>query len=78
MDDNTATILYIYAILMILTIILAAMKKTTWWSLLGVGIMPPYFLFVILDAIQSSGAQPEDEAEEGEQGATDEGEEEGP
>ena len=63
MDSDYAGLLVIYGILLILTIVLAAMKKTTWFSLIGVAIIPPYFLFVIWDAIASSGEESEEEAE---------------
>jgi hypothetical protein len=61
MDSDYAAWLYVYGILLILTVMLAAMKKTTWYSLIGVAIIPPYFLFVIWDAIAASGKESEGE-----------------
>ena len=63
MDSEYLPFLFLYCILLILTIVLAAMKKTTWFSIIGVAIIPPYFLFVIWDAIAASGKQSEKEAE---------------
>ena len=63
MDSDYAAWFFLYGILLILTVVLAAMKKTTWYSLIGVAIIPPYFLFVIWDAISSSGEESEEEPE---------------
>ncbi|MFG1691123.1 hypothetical protein ACGF5M_03015 [Gemmatimonadota bacterium] len=63
MDSDYAAWFFLYGILLILTVVLAAMKKTTWFSLIGVAIIPPYFLFVIWDAIAASGEQSEEEPE---------------
>ena len=62
---DTQSLLIIYVILLVLTIVFAAMKKTTWWSLMGVALIPIYFLIVLWDVLQSSLSEDEEESAEG-------------
>ncbi|MCK4462552.1 MAG: hypothetical protein KAW46_12155 [candidate division Zixibacteria bacterium] len=45
-------VLYVVAILV--TAFLAAKGKTSWFSLVGVIIMPVYFMWVLVDALSST------------------------
>ncbi len=47
---ETNTLIFIYVLLLVITIVLVILKKTSWPSIIGVAIMPIYFLFVIFDA----------------------------
>ena len=60
---DTQGLIIIYVILIALTIVFAAMKKTSWWSLMGVVIMPIIFLFVIWDVLRSLSETGEGQAE---------------
>jgi TolB-like protein len=46
-------LLWVYLLLLAATIVLAARKRTSWLSLVGVGLLPPYFLWVLWDAWRS-------------------------
>ena len=43
------TVLGLYIILLAITIILVIMKKTHWFSMIGVALLPLYFFWVLLD-----------------------------
>ena len=51
---ETKTLIIIYALLLVITIILAITKKTHWASIIGVAIFPIYFIWVLIDLGQSS------------------------
>ena len=51
---ETKTLIIIYIFLLVITIILAIMKKTHWAGILGVAIFPIYFIWVLIDLGQSS------------------------
>lgn len=50
---DTQALIILYLILVALTIVFAALKKTSWWSILGVAVIPIFFLFVLWDVLQS-------------------------
>lgn len=54
---DTEIFLAIYILLLAITIILVAMKKTHWGSIIGVAIIPIYFIWVLIDACRSSGGK---------------------
>ena len=56
------TLIIIYILLLVTTIVLVAMKKTHWGSIIGVALIPIYFIWVLLDACRPSGAGKQKEA----------------
>jgi hypothetical protein len=59
---ETNTLIIIYVLLLVMTIVLVVMKKTHWGSIIGVALMPIYFIWVLLDAVRSPGARKQEEA----------------
>ncbi len=59
---ETNTLIIIYGLLLVTTIVLVVMKKTHWGSIIGVALMPIYFIWVLWDALRSSGARQQEEA----------------
>lgn len=51
---ETKTMLIIYIVLLVTTIVLVIMKKTHWGSIIGTALFPIYFLFVIWDVFRTS------------------------
>ncbi|NQU84775.1 MAG: HEAT repeat domain-containing protein [Mariniphaga sp.] len=51
---ETQTLIIIYIILVVITIVFVVLKKTTWFSIIGVALFPIYFLFVLYDAFRTS------------------------
>ena len=47
-------LLVLYVLIIIVTILFAAKKKTSWFSIFGVIFMPIYFLFVLWDVFRSA------------------------
>jgi Ca2+/Na+ antiporter len=54
---ETNTLIIIYILLLVTTIVLVAVKKTHWASIIGVALLPIYFIWVLLDAFRSSNAK---------------------
>lgn len=48
------TLIIIYILILVITIILAITKRTHWASIIGVAIFPIYFIWVLIDLGQSS------------------------
>jgi len=55
------TWLIIYILLLVTTIILVVMKKTHWGSIIGVALIPIYFIWVLFDASRSSDTKKSDQ-----------------
>lgn len=51
------TLIIIYILLLVTTIVLVVMKKTHWGSIIGVALIPIYFIWVLIDACRPSGAR---------------------
>ena len=51
------TFIVIYILLLVTTIVLVVMKRTHWFSIIGVALMPIYFIWVLLDACRPSDAK---------------------
>jgi hypothetical protein len=47
------TYLIIYIVLLAITIVLVIMKKTHWGSIIGVALIPIYFIWVLIDIFKS-------------------------
>jgi hypothetical protein len=46
--------LIVYIVLVVITIILAIAKKTHWSSIIGVALLPIYFIWVLIDLGRST------------------------
>lgn len=51
---SMSTVVLVYLVLLATTVVLVFMKKTHWGSIVGVAIMPIYFLWVLWDLTQST------------------------